>query len=184
MLRKWFDRNLPHTAIVTSAFAWDIFCRFENRGKFLVLLFISFLFVFLLHYIVSLKLEYRKHNFTKYWLNELTLLEKFPARSSQNHEQGCYATLLPSLVPSLTRGVEVISVASDGCCQLSYDPCAFCQRFSHWLSRRGVERCQAKQAGCGQEGKMTIAGKKDGRWSPGLCRMLSVDPQGAATLGN
>lgn len=31
---------------------------------------------------------------------------------------------------------------------------------------------------------MTLAEKRDGRGTPGLCRMLSVDPQGAATLGN
>jgi len=51
-------------------------------------------------------------------LNELTLLKKFATRSSQNHEQHCYATLLSGLVLVRNQMVgsdfhlEVMDVAS------------------------------------------------------------------------
>jgi len=61
----------------------------------------------------------------------------------------------------------------------------FLPAFVHWLRRRGEERCQAEQADVARRGWVLRAWQGDGRRTPGcICRMLSVGPQGAATLGN
>lgn len=61
----------------------------------------------------------------------------------------------------------------------------FLPAFVHWLRRRGEERCQAEQADVARRGWVLRAWQGDGRWTPGcICRMLSVGPRVAATLGN
>jgi len=67
----------------------------------------------------------------------MTLLEKVATRSSQNHEQQSYATLLSSLVQVQNQmggshfHAEVMDVAS---CLLIH--VLLCWLFVHWLRRR------------------------------------------------
>merc|ERR1712128_359871 len=61
----------------------------------------------------------------------------------------------------------------------------FLPAFVHWSRRRGEERGQAEQADVARRGWVLRAWQGDGRITPGcICRMLSVGPQAAATLGN
>jgi len=74
--------------------------------------------------------------------------------------------------------------SNDGCCWLSFDPCAFASKFFTGLER-GREN-QAEQEWSRKAGWSGLGW--DGWKAPGciICRMLSVsvDPQISATLGN
>jgi len=70
---------------------------------------------------------------------------------------------------------------------LSFDPCACCQLDGHWFVGEEERTKQSRTVDQDQEGQVVvvIAKVRDGRRSPGcICRMLSVDPQGAVSLSN